>query len=93
MQFLFCLTVNLRMVHTRLNLTLAFSIEIKGDPLRVLYNNKFDLNDGCFEVGNPLLTARERQYMIPVSSRCFSRMYLTISRTIWAELDGFETTL
>ena len=41
MQFLFRLFVDLRMVHTRLNLTSAFSIEIKRDPLRVLYNNNF----------------------------------------------------
>jgi hypothetical protein len=71
MQFLFRLIADLRMVHTRLNLTPAFSIEIERDPLRVLYNNKCDINDGCFELRNPLLTARERQYMIPVSSRCF----------------------
>ena len=83
------------MVHTRLNLTLAFSIEIKRDPLRVLYNDKFDINDGClcFELGNSLLTARERQYIIPVSSRWFSKMYFTISFTTCFALDGFETTL
>jgi hypothetical protein len=93
MQFLLRFIVDLRMVHTRLNLTPAFRIEIRRDPLRVLYSNKFDINDGCFELGNPLLTARERQYMIPVSSRWFSRMYLTMSLTTCAELDGFETTL
>lgn len=93
MQSLFRLIVDLRMVHTRLNLTPAFSIKIRCDPLRVLYSNKFDINDLCFELGNSLLTARERQYMIPVSSRWFSRMYFTISLTTWAELDGFETTL
>lgn len=93
MQFLFRLIVDLRMVHTRLDLTLAFSIEIKRDPLRVLYNNKFDINDGYFELGNPLLTARERQYIIPVSSRWFSNMYFTISFTTCFALDGFETTL
>ena len=93
MQFLFRLIVDLRMVHTRLNLTPAFLIEIRRDPLRVLYSNKFDINDRHFELGNLLLTARERQYMIPVSSRWFSRMYLTISLTICAALDGFETTL
>jgi hypothetical protein len=74
MQFLFRLIVNVRMVHTRLDSTPAFSIEITRDPLRVLYNNRFDINDRSFELGNPLLTARERQYMIPVSSQWFSRM-------------------
>jgi hypothetical protein len=93
MQLLFRLIVDLRMVHTRLNLTPTFSIKIRRDPFRVLYSNKFDINDRCFELGNLLLTARERQYMIPVSSLWFSRMYLIISFTTWAELDGFETTL
>jgi len=93
MQFFFRLIVDLRMVYTRLNLTPAFRIEVRRDPLRVLYSNRSDINDQCFESRNPLLTARERQYMIPVSSRWVSRMYLTICLTTWAVLDGLETTL
>jgi len=92
MQFLFFLIVDLRMVHTRLDSTLTFNAEIKGDPLRVLHD-KFDINDGCFGLGHPLLTARERQYIIPVSSQWFSRMYLAISFTTCAAFDDFETTL
>jgi hypothetical protein len=93
MQLLFRPIADLRMVHTRLNLTPAFRSEIKRDPLRVLYNSKLEINRRHFKLGNPLLTARERQYMIPVSSRWLSKMYLTISFTTCAALEGFETTL
>ena len=43
-QFLFCLIVDLRMVHTRPNSTLALDVEIFRNSLRVLHNKKTDIN-------------------------------------------------
>ena len=86
--------IDLSVIYTCLNTALALTTKLSRDSLRVLRGQ--DVNNGTFDShskGKRGLTARDRQYTIPVWFGWLSRMYLTMSRTALVAFGDFGRTL
>ena len=93
MEVLLRFVVDLGVVNARLDPALALIIKLLRDSPRVLQGIRHQTTPSTCILKREVLTARDRQYTIPVSFRWRSSMYLAMSRTGPARFDDLGRTL